>query len=358
MDDRDPQDHERDPQDNEADLMIGLDDNVLFGLMLELDFNDEPRLPWISAAVERQQDGFDVTNPPTNPTEDEEMPDLPAPDEQLPVEPAEPLVAQAAQETAGMPPPAARAPDADQLNATMQLINRTQLDGNDPRRIGPSQRYYQSTDERREQRLLSIVIGLRDLSGNLVPGTDFFHEEPFLSYGRLKPHGISRIKPTKDALEEEVSRRCRELLQWNGEVPPFRKVSDAVAWLMEHPITHPCDIQFFSVEIWAYRRKIRDRIRRHSRERPREVPEDIRTRYTADDVQDTDIVRGHLELVALQHSIEDTERVLRAECQAFLDLPPDMLARRYQAQENILRLSIALAEYKQAFRRVAHRRGW
>ena len=257
----------------------------------------------------------------------------------------------------------------------MQRINRIQLDGNDPRRIGPSQRYYQSTDERKEQRLLSIVIGLRDLSGNLVPGTDFFHDEPFVSYGRLRPDGITRIRPTMHALVEEVSRR-RELLQLNRQVVRFRVLPDAVAWLMEHPIADPCDIQFFSVEIRAYRRRIRDRIRRHSRERPREVPEDIRRRYTADDgdlnddVEDTDIVRGHLELLALQHSIGWTGRELRAQSQAFLDLTPDMSlgvspdlspdmsARLHQAQENILHVSIALAEYKQAVWRVTHRWGW
>ena len=79
-------------------------------------------------------------------------------------------------------------------------------------------------------------------------------------------------------------------------------------------------------------------------------PEDIRRRYTADDgdlnddVEDTDIVRGHLELLALQHSIGWTGSVLRAQSQAFLDLPPDMSPRLHEAQENILHLSIALAE--------------
>ena len=105
-------------------------------------------------------------------------------------------------------------------------------------------------------------------------------------------------------------------------------------------------------------------------------PEDIRRRYTADDgdlnddVEDTDIVRGHLELLALQHSIGWTGRELRAQSQAFLDLTPDMSlgvspdlspdmsARLHQAQENILHVSIALAEYKQAVWRVTHRWGW
>ena len=93
-----------------------------------------------------------------------------------------------------------------------------------------------------------------------------------MSYGRLKPDGITRIRLTMHALVKEVSRRRRELLQLNRQVVRFRVLPDAVAWLMEHPIADPCDIQFFSVEIRAYRRRIRDRIRRHSRERPREVP--------------------------------------------------------------------------------------
>ena len=174
MDGHDPQDNEQDPQDIDQDLMIGLDENELVEVAQFLGDDDQPGLSWSSAAVERQQDGFDMANPPINPTEDEEMPDLPALDEQLPVEPAAPLVAPSAQETVIMPPPPAPDVDADELNAAIRRINRIQLDGNDPRRIGPSQQYYQSTDERKEQRLLSIVIGLRDVSGNLVPGTDFF----------------------------------------------------------------------------------------------------------------------------------------------------------------------------------------
>ena len=202
-------------------------------------------------------------------------------------------------------------------------------------RIGPSRRVYEQAQENRERVLLCIVIGLRDYSGRLVEGTNFM-EEPYATYFELcrrrQMQRIRSIKPTKELLDKEVTRRF-DLLDRERTRAPFRFPSDAVEWLQMQPIIDPSDVAFFTREISNFHRRVLN---------------ETRTNRTNDTKRQADLCSLEASLVAIRVSRQwCSENLLRPQCRAVAEIPSHRQQETDLLEANIFHVSLVVAEYKQ-----------